>query len=219
MYLFVTTKCNLACMHCCHNCRPGRGQHMPADVFEHVCRYLDRHSPTDVVFGGGEPTLHPDLLPMLETAIRVSRRSVFMITNGTCSTDLWKKLVKVRGLDLQVSDGPMYADSIVPQNSFVMNSAAQRGMRWNSGYDHHIEIELTGRAVRNQKAIEHRVRERGWHVEFQPGLDSEICVLPNGHVCAWGSGGVYKEFGLLSARECDRAEMFAYGRKRRHGLA
>ena len=78
----VNTGCNLACPTCFANA--GHGFNL---TMEEVERMLDRYvelegRPEVVQFSGGEPTIHPQIIPMLRLAQEKGIRHVMLNTNG-----------------------------------------------------------------------------------------------------------------------------------------
>lgn len=80
----ITTRCNMACRHCCYSCSPESGSDMPWGTF---LAALERAAEIggetpEVNLSGGEPTLHPEFLDMMcRGIVRGVRPSV--ITNGS----------------------------------------------------------------------------------------------------------------------------------------
>jgi len=88
MYIQVTTKCNMRCGHCCYACEPGKGEHMPFEVFAEVLSRWGKKILVDnqwIVIGGGEPTLHPDFWKIISHAL--SYGPVWVATNGSNTED------------------------------------------------------------------------------------------------------------------------------------
>ena len=78
--------CNLSCRHCYSSSGPASKVRLDTDV---VCQALNDAANLgyDVAaFSGGEPTMHPGLLQMLQTA-RASGLRTTVTTNGTLLTD------------------------------------------------------------------------------------------------------------------------------------
>ena len=78
----VNSHCNLDCPVCFADAQPGFSLSM-----EQVERMLDRFvelegDPEVVQFSGGEPTIHPDILPMLRMAFEKGIPVVMLNTNG-----------------------------------------------------------------------------------------------------------------------------------------
>src|ERR1041385_1836130 len=80
------TLCNLACTHCFVSAGPGVDRHgfmTRSEVADHVSDAA-RLGVREFYFTGGEPFLHPELLPILEDTLRVGPCTV--LTNGTLFT-------------------------------------------------------------------------------------------------------------------------------------
>ena len=78
----VNSYCNLDCPICFADAQPGFSLTM-----EQVERMLDRFielegEPEVVQFSGGEPTIHPEILPMLQMAVDKGIKVVMINTNG-----------------------------------------------------------------------------------------------------------------------------------------
>jgi len=203
MYVCATTKCNMACLHCCHFCRPGCGRHMDMKIFRKIVSFSKRRG-LETMLGGGEPTLNPNLLTMLD--LLEGNKTIFMTMNGTCSTELWKKLLEIPALVLQVSNSIFHNRAI--QNPYVMRSAAQRGMLTQYGDD--IQVELVGRALKHPKEIAALAKRRRKRLYFDSACDRSVCVLPDGQLWVWKDGRRHC-FGPLSARNYDRACAVGWG--------
>ena len=63
MYIQITTRCNMECVHCCYACT-SVGEDMSLEVFKKCLEYDE--SPK---LGGGEPTIHPKFETFLLLAI------------------------------------------------------------------------------------------------------------------------------------------------------
>ena len=68
MYIQITTKCDMACAHCCFGCRPGIGVDMSFRTFRQACRVAHEYG-SPFCIGGGEPTLHPYFWTFLTHAL------------------------------------------------------------------------------------------------------------------------------------------------------
>lgn len=80
MYIQITSKCNMKCLHCCYSCN-SKGKHMD---FEDVMKalYIAKDYSDSVSIGGGEPTLHPRFFDILRHSLRMFDY-VWMATNGS----------------------------------------------------------------------------------------------------------------------------------------
>ena len=90
LYLFleITRRCNLRCLHCGSDCRnePG-GPELSTDSWVQIIEYVRHHfgATPFFVITGGEPLLHPDLAA-IGAAIRDRGMKWGMVTNGLAMT-------------------------------------------------------------------------------------------------------------------------------------
>ncbi len=78
----VNSTCNMDCPLCFANAGPGYNLSLD-DVEGILDAYLAAEGRGEVVqFSGGEPTIHPDIIPMLKAAKRRNIRHVMLNTNG-----------------------------------------------------------------------------------------------------------------------------------------
>lgn len=81
----ITQKCNLTCPTCYAASSPENDHFLSVDEYHTLLNKLleNRHGNADAVqISGGEPTLHPDLLEMIEIAYEKGFRHVYVNTNG-----------------------------------------------------------------------------------------------------------------------------------------
>jgi len=89
LWLEITGRCNLACTHC----YASSGPDLPLTErmkFADWCRVIEDARSAGcrrLQFIGGEPTIHPDLEPLLEHAARVGFRRCEVFTNATLLRD------------------------------------------------------------------------------------------------------------------------------------
>jgi MoaA/NifB/PqqE/SkfB family radical SAM enzyme len=89
LWLEITRRCNLTCAHCYVSSSP----HLPLTermVFADWCRVMGEARALGcrrLQFIGGEPTIHPDLVRLLEHATRVGFRRCEIFTNATLLRD------------------------------------------------------------------------------------------------------------------------------------
>ena len=83
LFFHILTKCNLACTHCYIN--PDQHGSNTLDI-KTIRAWLDLFSKkaaqTNVIFLGGEPTLHPDLSLAVQAAKKKGFKSITIDTNG-----------------------------------------------------------------------------------------------------------------------------------------
>ncbi len=93
VFFHILTGCNLRCRHCYIN----KGQHgdamvSPADMEAWLTLFSKRSPSAQVIFLGGEPTLHPELPFAVKTAKRLGYASVTVDTNGYLFHDFLSKV-------------------------------------------------------------------------------------------------------------------------------
>ena len=122
IYLQLTEKCNMRCPHCCF-AATTKGTFMSREVFQKAIDLAKDHQ-WSITLGGGEPTLHPDII---EWAMEAARASIdasmemdgpatMIITNGK-KTDVAIKLAQMAHLGMiaaEVSRDPWH-DEIDPR--------------------------------------------------------------------------------------------------------
>jgi len=78
----INERCNLRCRHCFEGQRVTQDGIMSLTQFKKVAAYYREHGGfSDMTILGGEPSLHPDLLPILEYAT-LTYKNVNLDTNG-----------------------------------------------------------------------------------------------------------------------------------------
>lgn len=96
----LTTQCNCKCVMCdMHRKKP---EHISLSDAKKVLDFLEKNKFLVVYFTGGEPTLHPDIVEIVNYADKLGLVTT-MTTNGTPSKDLLKDLKKAGLYLLSVS--------------------------------------------------------------------------------------------------------------------
>lgn len=80
----LTNLCNLSCPHCY---APKSNATLKKEVLKNWIVELDKAGCFGIGFGGGEPTLHPDLVEICEFSNTQTRLSVTLTTNGLNLTE------------------------------------------------------------------------------------------------------------------------------------
>lgn len=93
LFFHILTRCNLRCRHCYIN----RDQHGDKTLsLETIERWLtlfsDKAPRTNLIFLGGEPTLHPDLAKAVKTARTMGFNSITIDTNGFLFHDILDRI-------------------------------------------------------------------------------------------------------------------------------
>jgi len=119
MYLQITTKCNMACDHCCFKCKPGKGEHMELQTFKQAISFIEDYD-EHITIGGGEPTIHPHFNSLLLECVAASEGAPFIVTNGTITKTalLLHKLSKAKVINAHLSTDIYHNDDMVDEKVF-----------------------------------------------------------------------------------------------------
>lgn len=181
MYIQVTTKCQMTCLHCLYSCTM-RGSYMDMETFRAAVDIAGEYD-SWIAIGGGEPTLHPDIEAFLGIASFLQEEPVFMVTNGTCERDVWRRLMRAYGvgsLSLHVSRDIWHDMGLV--QPWVWQDADRHRLWW--GNDLCSTIERSGRAARNWERIVKECEMSGVELrEDKQGCGSPR-ISPDGRVWA-----------------------------------
>jgi MoaA/NifB/PqqE/SkfB family radical SAM enzyme len=83
LFFHILTKCNLRCRHCYINPEQQGEANVPLKTIKAWLEAFSHDSPAaNVIFLGGEPTLHPDLHHAIKYARQLGFRSITVDTNG-----------------------------------------------------------------------------------------------------------------------------------------
>lgn len=93
IFFHILTNCNLACKHCYIN-KEQHGRHaLPLQTIEAWLRELcGKGEKANLIFLGGEPTLHPELSQAVKTANHMGFDSITIDTNGYLFYDILAKV-------------------------------------------------------------------------------------------------------------------------------
>lgn len=110
IFFHLLTGCNLACRHCYINPEQhGTGPVSRQTMTDWLRLFLDPAKETNIIFLGGEPTLHPDLAHGIKTARRLGYHSVTVDTNGFLFHDLLDRITPKDAVISFSLDGPTAA--------------------------------------------------------------------------------------------------------------
>jgi MoaA/NifB/PqqE/SkfB family radical SAM enzyme len=123
LFFHILTQCNLRCRHCYINPEQQGKNNVPIQTINAWLDAFSRDSATtNVIFLGGEPTLHPDLHHAIKHARHRGFRSITVDTNGYLFHDILSKV------------SPRQVDFF----SFSLDGATRRtndGIRGQGSYD------------------------------------------------------------------------------------
>lgn len=95
----VTDACDLSCLYCNNPLFPKPRTFMSQEVFEALILQLTKHPVHRIRIGGGEPTLHPEIFPILKT-LSTKTRFLNVITNAQWQDDTVAEQLLMSGVDL-----------------------------------------------------------------------------------------------------------------------
>lgn len=114
--IIITEYCNFKCPYCRGLSSDIYGQKAKKQLsLEEVKRIIDLWSEKglkNIRFSGGEPTIHPDLISMVEYAKDLGVSRIAISTNGSASLELYQKLLNAGVNDFSVSLDACCADDI-----------------------------------------------------------------------------------------------------------
>jgi len=94
VFFHILTKCNLRCTHCYINPDEHGSQTLPIEVIENwLGLFTDKSQSANVIFLGGEPTMHPDLPRAVKKANALGYKSITIDTNGYLFHDFLEKVL------------------------------------------------------------------------------------------------------------------------------
>ena len=83
LFFHILTKCNLSCTHCYINKDQHGANTLDIDTIRNWLNIFSKKAfQTNIIFLGGEPTLHPDLSLAVKEANRLGFKSITIDTNG-----------------------------------------------------------------------------------------------------------------------------------------
>ena len=201
MYIMVTERCNMTCAHCCMSAT-SEGADMPLEVFLKACEVSQEYD-SGITIGGGEPTLHKDILSMVGIAIMHSDY-VFMITNGSMKKLTLKFLQAAEQLDsfeCHVSRDQFHDLTMISGDVWDFCEKNKKWWPGNKPYSHERDFVYgEGRA----KLLE-------YEIEVKDGCPCEgPMIRPNGDLydcgCSYGRfmGNIMGEFEWPTNDVCPR---------------
>ena len=100
--MILTTACNYACLYC-RALRPDCRGTMPLDRALYVLDQWIDQGLKNVRFSGGEPTLYPHLLTLVEHCKKRGVERIAISSNGSAKTEVYAKLVDAGVNDFSIS--------------------------------------------------------------------------------------------------------------------
>lgn len=93
IFFHILTRCNLRCRHCYINPDQHGKDTLDIDTIERwLAQFARRHPAANLIFLGGEPTLHPDLSRAVKRSRQLGYASVTIDTNGYLFNDILERV-------------------------------------------------------------------------------------------------------------------------------
>jgi len=93
VFFHILTNCNLKCKHCYINKKQHGANTLPLETIEAWLKvFASKNKNANVIFLGGEPTLHPDLSLAIKKAKAIGYSSITVDTNGYLFHDILSKV-------------------------------------------------------------------------------------------------------------------------------
>ncbi len=93
VFFHILTKCNLRCRHCYINTEQHGENTLPLSTIEAwLSAFAEKSNIANVIFLGGEPTIHPDLSLAIKKAKNMGYNSITVDTNGYLFNDILSKV-------------------------------------------------------------------------------------------------------------------------------
>lgn len=93
IFFHILTRCNLKCRHCYINPREHGRERLPLkSIKTWLTAFSDNSRNKNLIFLGGEPTLHPNLAEAIEFAHNLDFGSITVDTNGYLFNDILEKV-------------------------------------------------------------------------------------------------------------------------------
>ncbi len=92
LFFHILTKCNLSCTHCYINKEQHGSNTLDLETIKNWLNiFKKKASQTNLIFLGGEPTLHPELSAAVKEANRIGFKFITIDTNGYLFNDILEK--------------------------------------------------------------------------------------------------------------------------------
>ncbi|MFH1216314.1 MAG: radical SAM protein [Pseudomonadota bacterium] len=107
IFFHILTACNLACRHCYINPEQHGTTTVSRDTMDKwLALFHDPEKKSNLIFLGGEPTMHPDLAHGIKTAKKIGYDTVTVDSNGFLFHDLLNKISPTDAVISFSLDGP-----------------------------------------------------------------------------------------------------------------
>lgn len=189
--LWVTHKCNLHCPFCRDSGNKSVEGSMSMDEIRNSLNFAKEKGITTVLIGGGEPTLHPNIIEIAQLSKDMGFETV--VTTNYTKPALVKELSKICDT-INVSVYPENIDNLPYQKDFVKSKLYFKSVMWKDrfptrkDFDDYIDM-LTEHSpvfgfcmMRGHSKWCREHKEISWLNELEPELD-RIVMTDRGNPC------------------------------------
>jgi len=144
MVLTITSECNRQCPYCFEGAfRDGPKQSMSLADVDALCQFVrlsERRPPIHVTLLGGEPTLHPDLLDIIDLVrSHNGYLPILLLTNLTCSSEVLDEVLR-RGVEVMANVAHPQHSSAEQQRQIDRN---QRRLASSLGIQYTVAVTIS----------------------------------------------------------------------------
>lgn len=212
IWIELTPKCNLTCVHCYADSGPTKplDEVMSLGAWRDILHEASALGCRSVQFIGGEPTLHPQLTPLIDHCRELGFKHIEVYTNGTVLSPRLKNILTKAGVQLAFSvysADPAVHDAITGVNG--SHKKTLDTIRWarQANLDVRVSfIEMPANAGHYQGTSKVLasvgVSKLGWDQVRGIGRGNELKVSPkplaelcgrcgNGSLCISSNGEIY----------------------------
>jgi MoaA/NifB/PqqE/SkfB family radical SAM enzyme len=94
VFFHILTQCNLTCRHCYINPSQHGNESLPLEIITSWLKvFVKNNQNSNLIFLGGEPTLHPELARAVKAAKQMGYTSITIDTNGYLFHDILHKIL------------------------------------------------------------------------------------------------------------------------------
>lgn len=187
MYLQITTRCNMNCIHCGFSCT-AVGQDMSEQTWKNAINFVENTGEI-ITIGGGEPTLHPQLWGIIGYAMATNYTDTWMATNGK-NTNTALKLAALAYKFRESSPGFQCVLSLDPWHEEIEQQVVDTFVEYKAVHNVSQNVLSQGRAKQYRNEIEnsydiHR-NQMAQFIENDSCICSEMLIDPAGYIHGCG---------------------------------
>ncbi len=168
IFLVLTKRCNLHCIHCSNNSSAARSEQLDYSEVENLLVQCQRMGVFEIAINGGEPLCHPDFMAIIGL-IQEKGFPIYLNTNGVCGQTYLEELSRanVRKIRISIDGLETTHDQIRGRGAFRKAVAAIRYLR-QEGNEVRINFTLTRRSEADICGLIRLADELGCSLKIAP---------------------------------------------------